>query len=171
MAGLKCFRRSDLTPIPGCPVGVSGVDYCYVPNPTGQAQFRIRHIDNPNMCMELENGNTNNFTRLVMKPCTSSSKQLFSMFKDGIEYKIKTEVVISQVCLEMSPNQSYGGVFIHSSCVDSWSWVVDVGGQHYIKNNEDGLCIGVSDPYSMNNAYLNRYTCGSSSAKFTFKWN
>ena len=36
MAGLKCFIRDDLTPIPGCPVGVMGVDYCYLPGLTPQ---------------------------------------------------------------------------------------------------------------------------------------
>ena len=151
------------------------MDYCVLPDPRYQGEFRIRHTFDPNMCMELKDGSTDNFTRLVMRPCTTGPygyNQLFTMSSD---FKIKSKQgLYESICLEMDPSSTWGGVFIHRACLDTWSWQIDGNnnGIYYIRNNGDNLCLGISNPYSITSGrQLNRYTCGSTNAKFTFKWS
>ena len=143
------------------------MDYCYAPDPISEGEFRIIHVSNPFMCMENQGGSTASFTKLVMAPCNDSKRNQF--FKLTADKRLRT-VVDTNVCVEMDPNDAWG-VFLHSACLDSWSWQIDNNGTYYIKNDGDKLCLGLENATSITNEdKVHRFPCDVSNALFTFLW-
>eukprot|EP00957_Ditylum_brightwellii_P023651 1785009-Ditylum_brightwellii.AAC.1 len=85
------------------------------------------------MCLTVDGGSTADFTRVELWECDGTPSQKFFLDSSG---RLRSQLK-SSFCVEMDPNPDWGGVFMHSACIDKWDYRKDGS----LWNTGDSMCM------------------------------
>jgi Ricin-type beta-trefoil lectin domain len=99
--------------------------------------YEVKSMSDESYCLDVQGGNTQNFTPLQMYQCNGSASQKFTIDSSG---RVRSQLS-SSACVEMDPVY---GVFLYSPCQDSWQVLENIyydGKYHHILNVGDNKCL------------------------------
>jgi len=121
-----------------------------------RGHVNLRSVMHSNLCAHVDEAK--DLGRVSLRTCNEESlNQQFYMNDNGqIRSKLST-----RHCLEMDPDSEWGGVFLHSKCLDRWEIPTDTG---ILRNIGDDKCLAAANSEG---GQLTRSQCGPTNGGIT----